>query len=275
MALYHRATISPTKEELIAAWAPTQSWGPPADVPSEVIGSYRFDDPEGRVGMEIHLVDAAGLVFQVPLTYRDEPLAGAEAALITEMEHSALGTRWVYDGLRDPRLVLMLAAVAMTGQGEALGMVVYDDRWYVAPSKVRIGRRMDPRARARSTASSSSPTRPPASVLRNDRFDLTVFRRPAAGPRPAIGLTASWDGRPDSVVLAEVQESVRARFADPTGPRSGRAAEVAPTLRGLVVGREERLEAQLLGGDVDRRPDRRDDREPAQAWRRRSGTGRR
>jgi len=78
----------------------------------EVIGSYRFADPEGRVGMEVHLATAGGVVFHVPLTYRDEPLAGAEDALITEMEHSVLGTRWVYDGLRDPLLVTMLAAVS-------------------------------------------------------------------------------------------------------------------------------------------------------------------
>ena len=138
MALFHRATITPTKAELIAEWAPTQPWGPPADVPIEVIGSYRFDDPDGRVGMETHLVTAGGTLLQVPLTYRDEPLDGADDALIVEMQHSVLGTRWVYDGLRDPRLVVMLAAVAMTGQGEALGMAVYDGRWYIAPSNVRI-----------------------------------------------------------------------------------------------------------------------------------------
>src|SRR5689334_24989492 len=102
MAIFHRAKLRPTKEELIAAWAPTRSWGPAAGDTLDVIGSYRFDDPEGRVGMETHLVTAAGALFQVPLTYRDEPLAGAEAALISEMEHSVLGTRWVYDGLRDP-----------------------------------------------------------------------------------------------------------------------------------------------------------------------------
>ena len=138
MALFHLATITPTKSELIAEWAPTQPWGPPADVPIDVIGSYRFDDPDGRVGMETHLVNAGGTLLQVPLTYRDEPLDGAADALITEMQHSVLGTRWVYDGLRDPRFVVMLAAVAMTGQGEALGMAVYDGRWYVAPSNVRI-----------------------------------------------------------------------------------------------------------------------------------------
>ena len=138
MALFHLATITPTKAELIAEWAPTQPWGLAADVPIEVIGSYRFDDPDGRVGMETHLVTAGGTLLQVPLTYRDEPLEGADDALIVEMQHSVLGTRWVYDGLRDPRLVVMLAAVAMTGQGEALGMAVYDGRWYIAPSNVRI-----------------------------------------------------------------------------------------------------------------------------------------
>jgi Maltokinase N-terminal cap domain len=206
MAIFHRATVSPTKEELIAEWAPTQLWGPPRDTPTAVIGSYRFDDPEGRVGMEIHLVDAGGTLLQVPLTYRDEPLAEAEAALITEMQHSVLGTRWVYDGLRDPRLVVMLAAVAMTGQGEALGMAEYDGRWYVVPTNVRIqggGWTLERVPVDRFEHVSDEATK---SVLRNDRFELTVFRRPAFGPRPAIGLTASWEGRAEPVVLAEVRE---------------------------------------------------------------------
>jgi len=206
MARFHRAKITPTKEELIAEWAPTKPWGPSPDVPIEVIGSYRFDDPDGRVGMETHLVAAGDTVLQIPLTYRDEPLAGADDALIVQMQHSVLGKRWVYDGLRDARLVIMLAAVAMTGQGEALGMAVYDDRWYVAPSNVRIqggGWNQERVPVDRFELYSDEAT---ASVLRNDRFDLTVFRRPVPGPRPAIGLTATWDGRRDAVVLAEIRE---------------------------------------------------------------------
>lgn len=206
MALFHRATLTPTKDELIAGWAPTQPWGPSADTPIEVIGAYRFDDPEGRVGMEIHLFEADGTVFQVPLTYRDEPLAGAAAALIGEMQHSALGTRWVYDGLRDPRLVIMLAAVAMTGQGEALGMVEYEDRWYIAPTKVRIQGGGWGLERVPVDGFELESDEAAASVLRNDRFALTVFRRPTSSPRPAVGLTASWEGRAEPVVLAEVQE---------------------------------------------------------------------
>ena len=161
MALFHLATVSPTKSELIADWAPTQSWGPPIDAPIQVIGSYRFDDPDGRVGMETHLVTAGDLLLHVPLTYRDEPLDDADDAFIMEMQHSVLGTRWVYDGLGDPRFVIMLAAVTMTGQGEALGLAVYDGRWTSRPatcaSKVGDGRRNE----SRSIASSWTPTTSP------------------------------------------------------------------------------------------------------------------
>lgn len=206
MALFHRATITPTKGEILVAWAPTRPWGPSTADSIEVIGSYRFDDPEGRVGMEIHLLTAGGALFQVPLTYRDEPLEGGEDALITEMQHSVLGTRWVYDGLRDPQLVIMLAAVAMTGQGEALGMVFYDGRWYIAPSNVRIRGGGWTQERVPVDGFQLASDDGTAAVLHNERFELTVFRRPAPGPRPAIGLTATWDGQRDAVVLAEVRE---------------------------------------------------------------------
>src|SRR5215207_5577045 len=206
MALFHAAKITPTKAELIADWAPTQAWGPPPDVPIEVIGSYRFDDPEARVGMETHIVTAGATVLQVPLTYRDEPLVGADEALIVEMHHSVLGTRWVYDGLRDPRLIVMLAAVAMTGQGEALGMVVYGGRWYIAPSNVRIHGEGWAQERVPVDGFEFAADDTTACVFRNDRFELTVFRRPLPGPRPPIGLTATWDGQQDAVVLAEVRE---------------------------------------------------------------------
>lgn len=206
MARFHRATIAPTKAELIAAWAPTRPWGPSAADPIEVIGSYRFDDPDGRVGMETHLVTAGGVLLQVPLTYRDEPLDGADDAFITEMEHSVLGTRWVYDGLRDPRFVVMLAGVAMTGQGEALGMAVYDGRWYIAPSNVRIDGGGWTEERVPVDGFELESDDATASVLRNDRFDLTVFRRPVPGPRGAMGLTARWDGQVEPVVLAAVRD---------------------------------------------------------------------
>jgi len=206
MAIFHRATITPTKAELMAKWVPTRPWGPPDGKAVAVIGSYRFDDPDGRVGMETHLVTAGGVLFQVPLTYRDEPLDGAADAFITEMDHSVLGTRWVYDGLRDPLFVVMLAGVAMTGQGEALGMAVYKGRWYISPSNVRIqggGWTEEPVPVDRFQLDSDEAN---ASVLHNDRFELTVFRRPVPGPPPTIGLTATWSDHSGAVVLAEMRE---------------------------------------------------------------------
>lgn len=206
VAIFHRATISPTKAELIAKWAPTRPWGPGVDVAMEPIGSYRIDDPDGRVGMEIHLVDAGQTLLQVPLTYRDAPLDGGEDAFITEMQHSVLGTRWVYDGLRDPRLVMMLAAVAMTGQGEALGMAEYEGRWYIAPTNVRIQGGGWTLERVPVDGFELDLDDANRAVLHNDRFEMTVFRRPRPGPRPPIGLTATWDGQQTPVVLAEVTE---------------------------------------------------------------------
>ena len=206
MALFHRATVNPTKAELITEWAPTQPWGPPAGTTIDVVGAFRFDDPEGRVGMETHLVEAGDTLLQVPLTYRDSPLDGSASSLVGKMHHSVLGTRWVYDGLADPQFLIMLAGVAMTGQGEALGMAMYDGRWYVAPANVRIhgGGWLQERVPVDGFEVGSEDAT--SVVLQNDRFELTVHRRPVPGPRPTIGLTATWDGQPRAVVLAEVRE---------------------------------------------------------------------
>ena len=64
--------------------------------------SYRFDDPEVASAWRPTSSRPAARCSRFPLTYRDEPLDGADDAFIAEMQHSVLGTRWVYDGLRDP-----------------------------------------------------------------------------------------------------------------------------------------------------------------------------
>jgi hypothetical protein len=183
MALFHRATITPTKEEIIGVWAPDQPWGPPRHEPIDVIGSYRFDDPEGRAGMETFLFRVAGELYQAPLTYRDAPLEGSESSLIAEMTHSVLGPRWVYDGIHDPRFLVMLAAVSMSGQGEALGMAVYEGRWHVAPSPLRIrgGGWTQERVPVDHFELVADGAAAEIARLRNDRFDLTLFRHPRSG----------------------------------------------------------------------------------------------
>ena len=117
MALLHKADITPSKIDLLTNWAPTQPWfAGDAGVNVTNLAAYRFDDPEGQVGIETILITAGdGPVLQVPLTYRDAPLAGAEASLITTMQHSVLGERWVYDATGDPAYLAAVANAALTG----------------------------------------------------------------------------------------------------------------------------------------------------------------
>lgn len=117
MALLHRATLTPTKKELLDAWLPSQSWADGVDPATlTVVGGYRFDDPDGEVGMEgIVLRAADGAFVHVPLTYRGAPLDGAEPHLVGTMEHSALGTRWVYAAEADPVWQAAVTAAVLEG----------------------------------------------------------------------------------------------------------------------------------------------------------------
>jgi hypothetical protein len=90
-----------------------------------MLGSYRFDDPAGEVGIEALLVSRAGEMFHLPLTYRGAPLDGAEAHLITTMEHSVLGSRWVYAAAGDP-VALACYAAALAGRQEQASFEIWD-----------------------------------------------------------------------------------------------------------------------------------------------------
>jgi hypothetical protein len=94
MAIVHSsATIRPTKRELLE----TMLGGS-----VEVLASYRFDDPAGEVGVEAFVVRRGEQINHVVFTYRGAPLEGEDARLVSTMEHSELGPRWVYDGTTDP-----------------------------------------------------------------------------------------------------------------------------------------------------------------------------
>ncbi|MGJ9422371.1 maltokinase N-terminal cap-like domain-containing protein [Aeromicrobium sp. CF3.5] len=126
MALLHPdATISPTKAEVVALWLRSQPWLASdatdlglADL--EMIGSYRFDDPAGEVGLEVLLARLGdGRVVQVPLTYRGSALDGGEDFGVCTMSHSVLGDRWIYAGAGDPVFVTALVTTICTGATES------------------------------------------------------------------------------------------------------------------------------------------------------------
>ena len=115
----HDATLTPTKLELLAGWLPGQPWfeGPADDLSR--VASFRFVDPDGEVGVETILVGSGGVTYQVPVTYRNEPLEEATRSLIGELDHSVLGHRWVYDAVGDPVYVTELFRVIHEGDNEA------------------------------------------------------------------------------------------------------------------------------------------------------------
>jgi hypothetical protein len=206
MALLHRADLAPGKIELLDAWLPTRPWyrGPAAPRLHKV-SAFRFDDPDGAVGVETILVRAAdpagGPVYQTPLTYRDAPLDGAEAWLLGTAEHSVLGRRWVYDACGDPVYAAALAAAILTGGGEAEEFVDVDGR-------------LEPRAPAMAVRGSGSATAAPriTRIVRvddadpahivTDTVELAVARVPAEAA-DAPGETLRWG----EVALARIVRS--------------------------------------------------------------------
>jgi Maltokinase N-terminal cap domain len=116
VAVIHHTTLSPTKLELLAQWLPEQDWyvpqpgGPqPAGLQLSRAGGFRLDDPAGEVGIEFMIVLDGEQAYLTPMTYRGAALTGGADALIGTTEHGVLGTRWVYDGVRDPVLAEQVA----------------------------------------------------------------------------------------------------------------------------------------------------------------------
>ena len=100
MAFLHDATLVPSKKQLLTAWLSEQEWF--TSVEWDPVGSFRLDDPDGQVGMEGFLpaVPTAACSCRSPTAA--PRWRAADASLVGTTEHSALGTRWVYDAWHDP-----------------------------------------------------------------------------------------------------------------------------------------------------------------------------
>ncbi len=204
MATIHQATLTPTKLELLAGWLPARHWYPADEAPGLArVAACRFDDPAGEVGVEMFVVRAGdGPLVHVPLTYRGAPLDDAEFFLIGTTEHSALGTRWVYDAIGDPVYLQQLAATIRTGGGEAEEFVETD----------RGPQRRDPLMSVRGSgmAAAAGPAGrlvrvedgdPAVVATEHERFEVrrVLTDQPAEGP---LHLTADWPGQDERLVLA-------------------------------------------------------------------------
>jgi hypothetical protein len=203
MAVIYKADLSPTKPELVTTWLDAQGLG---EGPVELLGGYRFDDPDGAVGVEALLARRGAATYQLPLTYRDAPLLGAEDALICTMEHSVLGRRWIYDATGDPVYARVLASVLLAGVGQADELVEGAD----APREpsVRVtgsGSRSDvgpPNDHVTATSDSSTTLMELSGALR-----VVVRRRlvrDATSTDPRATLTGTWSGLDRSVLLAYI-----------------------------------------------------------------------
>jgi Maltokinase N-terminal cap domain len=205
MALLHQADLKPTKLELLATWLPTRGWSSAtAGAPFTRVAGYRFDDPDGQVGVETILVRAGdGPVVQVPLTYRGAPLPGADVFLVGTTDHSVLGKRWVYDACGDPVYANVLTTAIRTGGGQAEEFV--DMNGELIP-------RENPMVVAGNGTDAASPT---VTIVRVDDGDpmLIVTDGPALSiPRilngtagaaaGALTLTGTWPGQATPVLLA-------------------------------------------------------------------------
>ncbi|MGC5016308.1 CG0192-related protein [Streptosporangium sp. DT93] len=246
MALLHKATLRPTKLELLAAWLPGREWydGPAGEVLR--VASYRFDDPADAVGIETMLVRVGdGPVHQVPLTYRDAPLPDGEDRLLGTAEHSVLGRRWIYDGPGDPAYAAALASAILDDTGQAEQVVAGVDG--------RLERREPDMSIASGTGGAVGGTAggmvmgtvrgaaggvkaAAAGAIRRvvegdptlivtDTVELDVVRRLDAGTGlTGAVLTGSWPGRAAAVPLA----AARPRSAADLGRSAGSRADADP-----------------------------------------------
>jgi hypothetical protein len=138
MGIVHHATLTPSKQELVESWLPSRGWAAGRRV-TEKVAEYRLDDPAGVVGVETILWRTDdGTVLQTPLTYRADPLDGAEEHLIGTCDHSVLGRRWVYDGCADPVWATTLVAAIRTGGSQSPMYFEQDGERIDIPARMQV-----------------------------------------------------------------------------------------------------------------------------------------
>jgi hypothetical protein len=215
MALLYRAELHPTKLELLSVWLPTRPWYRGSTVPElKRVASYRFDDPDGEVGIETLLVHAGdGPLLQAPLTYRSAPLPGGDAWLVGTADHSVLGRRWVYDACGDPVYATALANTIFAGASQADEFIDIDGRRERREPGMSVKGSGDqgadvPAITAVVRVDDNDPT-----LILTDFVELTVARilddtssrHGGANTSDQLTLTGTWSGRSSPRFLAQAR----------------------------------------------------------------------
>jgi hypothetical protein len=205
MALLYSADVNPSKLELLAAWLPSRPWYREESAAGLArVASYRFDDPEGAVGIETLLVAVGeGPVYQVPLTYRGAPLERADEWLVGTTEHSVLGRRWVYDACGDPVYAAALARAVLADAGQAEQMIEVDGELHRREPTMTITGSGVPDGDVPPIGSLVRVEPDDPTVIVTDSVELVVVRRLGGiSARAGATLTGTWDGRPTPQPLA-------------------------------------------------------------------------
>ncbi len=259
VAEIHAATLTPSKLDLVHAWIGQQRWynATGSEPALTRVGSYRFVDPAGEVGIETLLIaDTSGgdggtdaVLYQVPLTYRGAPLAGAESALVGTMQHSVLGTRWVYDAPHDPAYVAELVRTIVTGGREADrsdGVVEVTVRGDGAASEA-APRLVSARVLSGEQSNTSIICQVEGAGLPSDVI-VKVFRTLAAGDNPDVTVQGALAATDPGLVPAPVG-SLRGTWPSAAGSVSGHLAVAQAFVPGVRDAWRVALEVCRAGTD--------------------------
>jgi hypothetical protein len=205
MAIIHEATLTPTKLELLTRWLPGRAWFPDDAADGlQRVAACRFDDPAGAVGVEMLVVRRGddGPLVHIPLTYRSAAMDDAEHWLVGTLEHSVLGTRYVYDGVGDPVYIETLVEAIRTGGREAEEFVETEG----GPKKRTPLMMVEGSGKAKAGTPVGALVRvedgDPAVVV-TDRVRLSIRRVLTHHPADEeLTLTATWEGQDRPRILA-------------------------------------------------------------------------
>jgi Maltokinase N-terminal cap domain len=212
VAVIYQATLVPSKIELLQGWVPDQPWLGDADASAvELAGAYRFDDPDGEVGIETHLLRTAdGQILQVPVTYRGAPADDAESLLIATTQHSVLGERWVYDACGDPVYAKALGAAVLGGGTQAELEVVTNVGQERRQATTRVWGSGSPDTAMPPIGQVFCSSRGTTTAIRTGNLELTLFR--TVDPHREMGehgatqtLEGTWPGHETPALLALAQ----------------------------------------------------------------------